>query len=77
MATGICRRSVLPYTRFCNCFWDYDYVLHIVNFAISYSNPGPHGKKIGGSKCEINKHCNVDLGTHSWCMSHFYLLSPR
>jgi ribosomal protein L37AE/L43A len=33
---GICRRSVLPYTRFCNCLLDYDCVLHIVNFAILY-----------------------------------------
>jgi hypothetical protein len=32
----ICRRSVLPYTPFCNCLLDYDYVLHIVNFAILY-----------------------------------------
>jgi hypothetical protein len=32
----ICRRSVLPYTRFCNCLLDYDCVLHIVNFAILY-----------------------------------------
>jgi hypothetical protein len=30
----ICRRSVLPSTRFCNCLLDYDCVLHIVNFAI-------------------------------------------
>jgi hypothetical protein len=33
----ICRRSVLPYIRFCNCLLDYDYDLHIVNFAILYS----------------------------------------
>jgi hypothetical protein len=33
----ICRRSVLPYTRFCNCLLDYDYVLHNVNFTILYS----------------------------------------
>ena len=33
----ICRRSVLPYTRICNCLLDYDYVLHIVNFAILYT----------------------------------------
>jgi hypothetical protein len=32
----ICQRSVLPYTRFWNCLLDYDYVLHIVNFAILY-----------------------------------------
>jgi hypothetical protein len=32
---SICWRSVLPYTRFCNCLLDYDYVLHI-NFAILY-----------------------------------------
>jgi hypothetical protein len=32
----ICWRSVLPYTRFCNCLLDYDCVLHIVNFAILY-----------------------------------------
>jgi hypothetical protein len=32
----ICRRSVLPYTRFCYCLLDYDYGLHIVNFAILY-----------------------------------------
>jgi hypothetical protein len=32
----ICRRYVLPYTRFCNCLLDYSYVLHIVNFAILY-----------------------------------------
>jgi hypothetical protein len=32
----ICRRYVLPYTRICNCFLDYDYVLHIVNLAILY-----------------------------------------
>jgi hypothetical protein len=32
----ICRRSLLPYTRFCNCLLDYDCVLHIVNFAILY-----------------------------------------
>jgi hypothetical protein len=32
----ISRGSVLPYTRFCNCLLDYDFVLHIVNFAISY-----------------------------------------
>jgi hypothetical protein len=34
----ICRWSVLPHTRFCICFLDYDYmyVWHIVNFAISY-----------------------------------------
>jgi hypothetical protein len=32
----ICRRSVLPYTRFCNCLLDYDCVLHIVNFSILY-----------------------------------------
>jgi hypothetical protein len=30
------RRSVLPYTPFCNWFLDYDCVLHIVNFAILY-----------------------------------------
>jgi hypothetical protein len=29
----ICRRSALPYTRFCNCLWDY--ISHI-NFAIFY-----------------------------------------
>jgi hypothetical protein len=35
----ICRRSMLPYTRFCNCLLDYGYVLHIVNFAIlCYTN---------------------------------------
>jgi hypothetical protein len=28
--------SVLLYTRFCNCLLDYDYVLHIVNFATLY-----------------------------------------
>jgi hypothetical protein len=33
----ICRRSVLPYTRFCNCLSDYGYVLHIVNFTILYA----------------------------------------
>jgi hypothetical protein len=32
----ICRRSVLPYTRFCNCLLDYGYVLHIVNSATLY-----------------------------------------
>jgi hypothetical protein len=32
----ICQRSVLPYTRICNCLLDYDYVLHIFNFAILY-----------------------------------------
>jgi hypothetical protein len=32
----ICRRSVLPYTRFCNCILNYDCVLHIVNFTILY-----------------------------------------
>ena len=32
----ICRRSVLPYIRFCNCLLDYGYVLHIVNFVILY-----------------------------------------
>jgi hypothetical protein len=32
----ICQRSVLPYTRFCNCLLDYDCVLHIVNFAMLY-----------------------------------------
>jgi hypothetical protein len=32
----ICRRSVLPYTRFFNCLLNYDYVLHNVNFAILY-----------------------------------------
>jgi hypothetical protein len=32
----ISRRFVLPYTRFCNCLFDYDYVLHIVSFAIMY-----------------------------------------
>ena len=26
----------MPYTRFCNCRLDYDYVLHIVNFVILY-----------------------------------------
>jgi hypothetical protein len=30
---------VLPYTRFCNCFLDYCYVLHIVNFAIRHLIP--------------------------------------
>jgi hypothetical protein len=30
------RRSVLPYTRFCNCLLDYNCVIHIVNFAILY-----------------------------------------
>jgi hypothetical protein len=46
---------MLLYTRYCNCFLDYDYVLHIVNFAILYSltarkgmrrtfsNSNPHG----------------------------------
>jgi hypothetical protein len=29
-------KSVMPYTRFCVCPLDYDYVLHIVNFAILY-----------------------------------------
>jgi hypothetical protein len=28
--------SVLPYTQFCNCLLDWDYVLHIANFAIVY-----------------------------------------
>ena len=35
----ICQRSMLPFTRFCNCLLDYDYhdyILHIVNFAILY-----------------------------------------
>jgi hypothetical protein len=32
----ICRGSMLPYTRFCNCLLGCDYVLHIVNFAILY-----------------------------------------
>jgi hypothetical protein len=32
----ICRRSVLPYTRFCNCLFNYDCVLYMVNFAILY-----------------------------------------
>jgi hypothetical protein len=32
----ICRRSLLPYTRFCNCLLDYNCVLQIVNFAILY-----------------------------------------
>jgi hypothetical protein len=27
---------MLPCTRFCICFLDFDYVLHIVNFAILY-----------------------------------------
>ena len=31
-----CRRSVLPYTRFCICFLDCDYVWHNVNFAFLY-----------------------------------------
>jgi hypothetical protein len=31
-----CRRSVLLYTRFCNCLFDCGYVLHIVNLAILY-----------------------------------------
>jgi hypothetical protein len=30
----ICRTSVLPYTRFCNCLLNYSYVLHIVNFIL-------------------------------------------
>jgi hypothetical protein len=30
----ICRRSVLPCTRFCNCLFDCEYVLHIANFAL-------------------------------------------
>jgi hypothetical protein len=30
----ICRRSVLPYTRFCICFLDYDYVLQSGNFCM-------------------------------------------
>jgi hypothetical protein len=34
----ICRRSVLPYIRFCICPLDYDYVLYIINFAILYSH---------------------------------------
>jgi hypothetical protein len=29
---------MLPYTRFCICLLDYDYVLCIVNFTILYSN---------------------------------------
>jgi hypothetical protein len=33
----ICRGPVLPYTRFCICLLDYDYVLHIDNFVILYS----------------------------------------
>jgi hypothetical protein len=32
----ICRGSMLPYTRFCICFLDYDYVWHIINFSILY-----------------------------------------
>jgi hypothetical protein len=32
----ICRRSVLPYTRFCTCPLDYNCVLHILNFTILY-----------------------------------------
>ena len=28
----------MPYTRICNCRLDYDYVLHIVNFSILYTN---------------------------------------
>jgi hypothetical protein len=34
----IYRRSVLPYTRFCNCLLNYDCVLHIGNFPILYLN---------------------------------------
>jgi hypothetical protein len=26
----LCRRSVLPYTRFCNCLFDYGYVSYAV-----------------------------------------------
>jgi hypothetical protein len=36
---SICRGSVLPThpsTRFCICLFDYDYVLHILNFAIFF-----------------------------------------
>jgi hypothetical protein len=32
----ICRGSVLPCTRFCICFLDFDYVLRIVNVFIFY-----------------------------------------
>ena len=36
----ICRRSMLPYTRFCKCPLEYNYmyVLHIVNFPLLYVN---------------------------------------
>jgi hypothetical protein len=37
----ICRGSVLSYIRFSNCLLDYDYELHIVNFAILYSRSYP------------------------------------
>jgi hypothetical protein len=37
----ICRGSVLLYTRFCNCLLNYDYILHIVNFAILYIRQAP------------------------------------
>jgi hypothetical protein len=32
----ICRGSMLPHNKFCICLLDYDYVWHIVNFAILY-----------------------------------------
>jgi hypothetical protein len=32
----IFRRSVLPYSRFCNCLLDYGYILHIANFSVLY-----------------------------------------
>jgi hypothetical protein len=43
-------RSVLPYARFCNCLLDYDYVLHIVNFAILYSKLWNLPTNQGGKK---------------------------
>ena len=37
---SLCRRFVLPYTRFCICFFlDYDCIWHNANFAFLYPHP--------------------------------------
>jgi hypothetical protein len=53
----ICRGSVLAYTRFCNCLLDYDYVLHIVNFAIRNMRDTTDGCLLLGLSVIYGDHC--------------------
>jgi hypothetical protein len=51
-----CELIIMRLTRFCNCLLDYDYVLHIVNFAILYC---VHGRPIKMLKAKEIHVCNL------------------